>query len=119
MKKWMMLLLALMLCVPVLAEEHLAVPVEIVKPVQGQMTQAEAMDKGQQLLRTNPEQQQTRVTLVRMSDDRFRWVVTVFDLATLTDGWCVERDASTGEVIAYHTTNDGFFLKPLEYWVGH
>lgn len=119
MKKWMMLLLALMLCVPVLAEEHLAIPVEIVKPVQGQMTQAEAMAKGQQLLRTNPEQQQTRVTLVRMSDDSFRWVVTVFDLATLTDGWCVELDASTGEVIAYHTTNDGFFLKPLKYWAGH
>lgn len=119
MKKWMMLLLALVLCVPVLAEEQLAVPVEIVKPAQGQMTQAEAMAKGQQLLRTNPEQQQTRVTLVRMSDDTFRWVVTVFDLATLTDGWCVELDASTGEVIAYHTTNDGFFLKPLEYWAGH
>ena len=116
MKKWMMLLLALMLCVPVLAEEHLAVPVEIVKPVQGQMTQAEAMDKGQQLLRTNPEQQQTRVTLVRMSDDSFRWVVTVFDLATLTDGWCVEIDASTGAVVDSYTTQEGFFKEVLEKW---
>ncbi len=119
MKKLMMLLFALMLCMPAMAEEHLAVPMEIVKPTQGQMTQAEAMAKGQQLLRANPEQQQTRVNLVRMSDDSYRWVVTVFDLATLTDGWCVELDAATGEVIAYYTTNDGFFLKPLEYWAGH
>jgi len=31
MKKWMMLLLALVLCLPAMAEENLAVPVEIVE----------------------------------------------------------------------------------------
>lgn len=119
MKKLMTLMLALLLCLPAMAEENPAIPVEIVNPVQGQMTQAEAMTKGQELLRTNPEQQQTRVNLVRMSDDSYRWVVTVFDLATLTDGWCVELDASTGERIAYYTTDDGFFTKPLERWAAH
>lgn len=119
MKKLMMLMLALLLCLPAMAEEHPAIPVEIVNPVQGQMTQAEAMTKGQELLRMKPEQQQTRVNLVRMSDDTYRWVVTVFDLATLTDGWCVELDASTGEKIAYYTTDDGFFTKPLERWAAH
>lgn len=119
MKKWMMLILALMLCLPALAEENPATPVEIVPPTQGQMTQEEAMTKGQKLLRMNPEQQQTRVNLVRMSDDSYRWVVTVFDLATLIDGWCVELDAATGEVIAYYTTDDGFFQEPLAYWAGH
>lgn len=119
MKKLMMLMLALLLCLPVMAEEYPAIPVEIVNPVQGQMTQAEAMTKGQELLRMKPEQQQTRVNLVRMSDDSYRWVVTVFDLATLTDGWCVELDASTGERIAYYTTDDGFFTKPLERWAAH
>lgn len=119
MKKLMMLMLALLLCLPAMAEENPAIPVEIVNPVQGQMTQAEAMTKGQELLRMKPEQQQTRVNLVRMSDDSYRWVVTVFDLATLTDGWCVELDASTGERIAYYTTDDGFFTKPLERWAAH
>ena len=119
MKKLMMLMLALLLCLPAMAEEYPAIPVEIVNPVQGQMTQAEAMIKGQELLRMKPEQQQTRVNLVRMSDDSYRWVVTVFDLATLTDGWCVELDASTGERIAYYTTDDGFFTKPLERWAAH
>lgn len=118
MKKLMMLILAL-LCMPALAEENPATPVEIVPPTQGQMTQEEAMTKGQKLLRMNPEQQQTRVNLVRMSDDSYRWIVTVFDLATLIDGWCVELDAATGEVITYYTTDDGFFQEPLAYWAGH
>ena len=119
MKKLMTILLALLLCVPVMAEEYLAIPVEIVNPVQGQMTQAEAMIKGQKLLRMKPEQQQTRVNLVRMSDDSYRWVVTAFDMTTLADGWCVELDAFTGERLAYYTTDDGFFTKPLERWAAH
>ena len=119
MKKLMTILLALLLCVPAMAEEYPAIPVEIVNPVQGQMTQAEAMTKGQKLLRMKPEQQQTRVNLVRMSDDSYRWVVTVFDMTTLADGWCVELDASTGERLAYYTTDDGFFTKPLERWAAH
>ena len=116
MKKLMTILLALLLCVPAMAEEYPAIPVEIVNPVQGQMTQAEAMTKGQKLLRMKPEQQQTRVNLVRMSDDSYRWVVTAFDMTTLADGWCVELDAFTGERLAYYTTDDGFFTKPLERW---
>ena len=119
MKKLMTILLALLLCVPAMAEEYLAIPVEIVNPVQGQMTQAEAMIKGQKLLRMKPEQQQTRVNLVRMSDDSYRWVVTAFDMTTLADGWCVELDAFTGERLAYYTTDDGFFTKPLERWAAH
>lgn len=122
MKKWMMLLLALVLCLPVMAEENLAVPVEIVEERAQNHIQvglSEAIAKAQAEIPTLPEQYQTRAEVVRMSDDSYRWVVTVFDLATLTDGWCVELDVSTGEVIAYHTTNDGFFLKPLEYWAGH
>lgn len=122
MKKWMMLLLALVLCLPVMAEENQAVPVEIVEERAQNHIQVglnEAIAKAQAEIPTLPEQYQTRAEVVRMSDDSYRWVVTVFDLSTLTDGWCVELDVSTGEVIAKHTTNDGFFQEPLAYWAGH
>ena len=114
MKKLLMMLLALMLCVPALAETMEPIPVEIVALVQGQITLEEAITKAHEALPANPEQQQTRAELVRMSDDSYRWVVTVFDLTTLTDGWCVELDASTGAVVESYTTCDGFFLEPLE-----
>ena len=102
MKKWMMLLLALVLCLPVMAEENLAVPVEIVEERAQNHIQvglSEAIAKAQAEIPTLPEQYHTRAEVVRMSDDSYRWVVTVFDLVTLTDGWCVELDVSTGEVL--------------------
>ena len=104
MKKWMMLLLALVLCLPAMAEENLAVPVEIVEERAQNHIQvglSEAIAKAQAEIPTLPEQYQTRAEVVRMSDDSYRWVVTLFDLATLTDGWCVELDVSTGEADIY------------------
>ena len=115
MKRLLMLLLALMLWGSALAEET-ATPVEIVEPVQEQITLEDAIAKARKLLRVDTEQQQIRANLVRMSDDTCRWVVVVFDMTTLTDGWCVELDASSNTVLAYHTTYDGFFTKPLAYW---
>ena len=119
MKKWMMLLLALVLCLPAMAEENLAVPVEIVEERAQNHIQvglSEAIAKAQAEIPMLPEQYQTRVEVVRMSDDSYRWVVTVFDLATLTDGWCVEIDASTGAVVDSYTTQEGFFKEVLEKW---
>ena len=116
MKKLMMLMLALLLCLPAMAEEYPAIPVEIVNPVQGQMTQAEAMIKAQAEIPALPEQYQTRAEVVRMSDDTYRWVVTVFDLVTLADGWCVEVDASTGEVLRTEVSDEGYFAKIYLEW---
>ena len=119
MKRLMMLLLALMLCLPAMAEENLAVPVEIVEERAQNHIQvglSEAIAKAQAEIPMLPEQYQTRVEVVRMSDDSYRWVVTVFDLATLTDGWCVEIDASTGAVVDSYTTQEGFFKEVLEKW---
>ena len=118
MKRLLMLLLALMLWGSALAEET-AAPVEIVEPVQEQITLEDAIAKARKLLRVDTEQQQIRANLVRMSDDTYRWVVVVFDMTTLTDGWCVELDASSNTVLAYHTTYDGFFTRPLAYWAAH
>ena len=119
MKRLMMLLLALMLCLPAMAEEHPAVPVEIVAERAQNHIQIglnEAIAKAQAEIPAMPEQYQTRAEVVRMSDDTYRWVVTVFDLATLTDGWCVEIDASTGAVVDSYTTQEGFFTEVLEKW---
>lgn len=119
MKKWMLLLLALLLCLPALAEDKTAVPVEIVEVrVQNhiQVGLSEAIAKAHAEIPALPAQYQTRAEVVRMSDDSHRWIVTVFDLTTLTGGWCVELDAATGAVLASYTTNDGFFQDAHDRW---
>ena len=63
-----------------------------------------------------PEQYQTRAELVYMSDSGCRWIVTMFDLTTLSDGWCVEMDAFTGDVAMSYTTYDGFFWDAYNAW---
>ena len=117
MKKWMMLLLALVMCLPVYADEKAPIPVEIVEVRAQNHIQVgleTALSTAVGLLPEKIEQYQSRAEVVRMSDDTFRWVVTVFDLATLIDGWCVEIDAATGAVMDSYTTRDGIFTEPLE-----
>ena len=117
MKKLMMLILALLLCVPAMAEEYPPVPVEIVEQRAQNHIQVglnDAIAKAQAEIPVLPENCQTRAEVVRMSDDSYRWVVTVFDLATLSDGWCFELDVATGDVVDSYITNDGFFSEPLE-----
>ena len=116
MKKLMMLLLALMLCASALADTS-AIPAERVEPAAGQMTLEDAIVKGRQAMPVNPEQAQTRAESVKMSDGGYRYVVTMFDLTTLVDGWCVELDASGGAVLASYTTYDGFFQDAYDRWV--
>lgn len=117
MKKLMMLIFALMLCVPAFAETTGVIPVEIVEPEAGQLPLEAAIARAREELPVQPKQAQTRAELVRMSDVSCRWVVTVFDLANLCDGWCLELDAVSGAVKASYTTSDGFFQEALETWV--
>ena len=117
MKKLMMLLLALMLCVPAFAEGDMVVPVEIADPANGHIALETAITTALQELPVQPESYQTRAELVRMSDDGARWIVTVFDLTSLSDGWCVEIDAFSGDVAMSYTTYDGFFQDAYDRWV--
>lgn len=119
MKKLMMLILALVLCVPVFAEDADAIPQQIAGPTNGTIAMETAISTAMQVLPAQPESYQTRAELVRMSDDGIRWIVTVFDLKSLTDGWCVELDAFSGEVIVSYTTYDGFFLDAYNRWELH
>ena len=117
MKKLMMLILALMLCAPALAEGTAAIPVEIADPANGHIALETAITKALQELPVQPESYQTRAELVRMSDESARWIVTVFDLTSLSDGWCVEIDAFSGEVVISYTAYDGFFQDAYDRWV--
>lgn len=120
MKKILMLFLALLLCVPALAEERPVIPVEIVEERAQNHIQVglnEAITKTMAEMPVQPASYQTRAEVVRMSDGSFRWIVTVFDLTTLSNGWCVEIDAASGAVAASYTTYDGFFLDVLDKWI--
>jgi hypothetical protein len=108
MKKLMMLILTLLLCASAFAEGAAAIPVKIADPANGHIALETAITTALQVLPVQPESYQTHAELVRMSDDGARWIVTVFDLTTLSDGWCVEIDAFTGEVLMSYTTYDGF-----------
>lgn len=119
MKKMIVLLFALMLCLPVLAESTEAIPVEIVEVRAQDHIQVgleEALTTAMSMLPAQVEQYQSRAEAVRMSDGSYRWVVTVFDLTTLTDGWCVEIDAATGEVLSRMEAADGFFWESYTVW---
>jgi hypothetical protein len=117
MKKLMMLILTLLLCASAFAEGAAAIPVKIADPANGHIALETAITTALQVLPVQPESYQTHAELVRMSDDGARWIVTVFDLTTLSDGWCVEIDAFTGEVLMSYTTYDGFFQDVYDRWV--
>lgn len=116
MKKLMMLLLALMLCVPAYAEAPAVIPVTKTLPANGTISLGDALTAAMAAMPVKPEKYQNRAELVYMSDDSCRWIVTVFDLTTFTDGWCVELDAFTSDVAMSYTTDDGFFWDAHNAW---
>lgn len=116
MKKFLCMLLTMLLFVPAMAEET-AIPVQGVVAAPGQLTPEAAIEKALAALPVQPEQYQTRADLVKMSDDGCCWVVTVFDLASLSQAWSMEIDADSGEILASYTAHDGFFLDVYDRWV--
>lgn len=116
MKKLMMLILALLLCGSAFAEAPAVIPVTKTLPANGTIALGDALIAAMTAMPAQPEQYQTRAELVCMSDDSRRWIVTVFDLMTFTDGWCVELDAFTGDVAMSYTTDDGFFWDAYNAW---
>ena len=94
MKKLMMLMLALLLCGSAFAQETSAIPVARTEPANGTIALSEAITTAMAAMPVKPEQYQTRAELVYMSDSGCRWIVTMFDLTTLSDGWCVDRKST-------------------------
>ena len=116
MKKWLILMLALVLCMPAPAEEYPPIPVELADHALSTITLENAIMLAREEMSVQPEHCQIRAELAKMSDGSYRWVVAVFDLATLSDGWCVELSAASGAVVESYTTHDGFFMEALEKW---
>lgn len=119
MKKLIVLLCALMLYLPVLAEKTDAIPVEIVEVRAQNHIQVgleTALTTAMGMLPAQLEQYQSRAEVVRMSDDSYCWVVTVFDLTNLCDGWCAEINASSGTVMDSYSTHDGCFQDIQDKW---
>lgn len=118
MKKLMMLILALMLCAPAMAETPSAVlPVKILEHEDVKITMSEAMATAQQIVHPDIQTDKVvRATLVELSDGRNAWVVTIFDITRLTYAWYATVDASTGDVLEMGVSDDGFFSNIFNAW---
>jgi len=121
MKKLLMLLAALLLAItPAMADSlqpgSANVPVEILPQGEGMLYMADAIANAQASLPILPAEILTRAELVRMVDGSSRWIVTIFDLSTFVNGWCIEVDAVSGEVLDNWTTSIGYFAEIAELW---
>lgn len=126
MKKLMAILAMLLLAAtPVMAEmpadlpaapEMVLVPVEILPQSESQLAMADAITAAEATLPALPADCLTRAELVRMSDGSCQWIVTIFDLATFADGWCIAVDAASGEVLGADVTDSGYFHTISQRW---
>ena len=118
MKKLMMLILAVMLCAPAMAETPSAVlPVKILEHEDVKVTMNEAIATAQQIVHPDIQTDKVvRATLVELSDGRSAWVVTIFDITRLTYAWYATVDASTGDVLEMGVSDDGFFSNIFNAW---
>ena len=119
MKKLLLLLTALLLAVmPAIAEtmETPAVPVQILPQGEGMLHMADAIAAAKATMAVLPADCLTRAELVRMSDGSTQWIVTIFDLANFTDGWCIAVDAVNGQVLTTDVTDIGYFDTVSARW---
>ena len=117
MKKFLLILAALLLMMTAAcAEEPAAVPAQIVPHVDGMLHMTDAIKKAEAALEMLPADCLTRAELVRMTDDSHQWIVSIFDLTSFTDGWCIAVDAVSGEVKSVDTTNIGYFSEMSARW---
>ncbi len=118
MKKVCSLLFALLMLLTVaFAEAPAAVPAQIVPDEAGLLRMTDAIAKAEAALEVVPSNCQTNAQLVRMTDDSLVWVVSIFDLSTFTDAWCIGVDAATGNVVSKDVTTIGFFTEVNDRWV--
>ncbi len=117
MKKFLCMLLALMMIVPALAETTAALPVRILEHEEAVIPISEAITKAQQSVHPDIETDKVvRAELVELSDGKKAWVVTTFDTSRLTYAWYTTVDASTGEVLELGVSDDGFFTNIFNTW---
>lgn len=119
MKKLMMILLALLLCAPALAETSeisTELPVKLLEHEEAERPLEYALTLARQAVDELPEQYMIRAELAETSSGTKCWFVTIFDTATFMDAWCITVDASTGAAAMRYTTDDGFFRDAYIAW---
>ena len=120
MKKLMMLMLALLFCLPALAESPAtpaALPVQLLAHEEAAVPLAQAMEAAKTAVDEAPAQALIRAELAELADGSKVWVVTIFDTYTFLDCWCVTLDASTGAVVALEAGYCGGFDQTMAQWV--
>ncbi len=104
MKKLFCMLLALLMWTPALAEEStiqydLLLPVRVLPQEEAAVSMEEAITTAKQAQGNMPEQLLTRATLTETADGSRVWVVSIFNIATFVDSWCITVNADSGELI--------------------
>ena len=119
MKKWILLILALMLCLPALAETPAtpaALPVKLLEHDEARHDLTYALTEARSAVGQLPAQMMIRAELAEMSTGAKAWFVTLFDTETFLNAWCVTVDASTGVVISLEAAQEGFFPQTYAAW---
>lgn len=117
MKKLMMLILALALCLPAMAETpSVVLPVKILEHEEAAIPLADALTTAKKAIDKVPEQSMIRAELVEMTDGSKAWIVNIFDYANFLDAWCITVDAVSGKTIAVEYGECGYFEKTMEQW---
>lgn len=115
MKKWLCMLVALLMFVPALAEE-VALPVRLLEHEEAAVPLTDALTTARAGVENMPQQSVIRAELAELSDGKKAWVVTIFDSASFNGGWCIMVDAATGAVLSQEAAQDGFFAQAYNTW---
>lgn len=118
MKKFLLLVLALVVALTAvaMAEEALPLPVEAVPQEEGELSMTDAISAAEASIATLPENRIVRAELMRLNDDSRAWLVSVFDQADFLNCWVVMVDAANGQVRGTDTTSIGFFNDATTRW---
>lgn len=119
MKKWLSLLLALLLCPAAYAESNgnaTVMPVKLLAHEEAALPLADALTRAKQTVTQAPGQSMIRAELAELSNGKKAWVVTIFDTATYADAWCIMLDAADGSVLSTEKAEAGFFTEAFAAW---
>ncbi len=118
MKKFLLLVLALLVALTAvaMAEEALPLPVAAVPQEEGELSMTDAISAAEKAIAALPENRIVRAELMRLNDDSRAWLVSVFDQADFLNCWVVLVDAANGQVRGTDTTDIGFFSDAMNRW---
>lgn len=116
MLKLIMLIAALMLCVPAMGEEASLLPVKLIDPELTAIPMEDAVSTAQMLVHDIPVERSVRAEMTELTDGRTAWVVTTLDTSRLVYIWTAMVDAETGDVLQAEVSDDGYLKHMYLAW---